>query len=111
MPGVLPASAARTSPAKAGPPPKAPVVKTPPMKVAASKAPAVVAPKLSPLITNAKPFQPLPKAQPVSAAVGKQMAADENKAATTAKLSNPQFNPSKPVINLPAVVSDIPKEI
>src|SRR5665213_1675175 len=111
MPSMVLPPAPKAAPAKAPPPaPKgASTAKTPPMKVAPSKAPAVA--KLSPLITNAKPFQPLPKAPAVSPAVSKQMTADENNAATQQKLANfkPTFAP--PVINAGAVLSDIPKEI
>jgi hypothetical protein len=98
-------------PIKGIPPAPAKAVKVPPMKVAPSKAPPIVAPKLSPLITNAKPFQPLPKAPAVSPAVSKQMTADENQAATVQKLANFKPTFSKPVINAGAVLSDIPKEI
>lgn len=82
-------------------PPKVPAVVAP--KLSPSKAPAV--PKLSPLITNAKPFQPLPKAPAVSLAVSKQMTADENQAATTQKLANFKPTFSKPMINAGAVLS------
>jgi hypothetical protein len=86
-------------------------VKTPPMKVAPSKVPAVVPPKLSPLLTNAKPFQPLPKAPAVSPAMSRFMTADENQAATQQKLANFKPTWAKPAINAGAVLSDIPKEI